>query len=345
MREEGTVILANGEEKEIFLHCVDPDISAIGSEMFEMTDGSLMVSGATMWRTTDYRTFERYPLEGEQTAPISNYIRLKDGRLLAVFGETVENIFGNRLKASNFYCVISEDDGLTFGERIPISTGNERLYLMNNRIKRLTDGRLALPMCLHPNCLLEDEKSFEGAGWITLFWSEDEGQTWSHGEWLETSQVDQLCEPTVCEMPDGHLKMLARTGRSYLYQTDSYDGGRTWCTEYSTGLRSPISPYNFWYDSYSKKYFVCWNDSFPKKPPQQPRTPMKIAVSDDGVSWETLFTLGCDPEKTYGYPAFHFTPEEIHVTYYINPGKDWSLSRIHFAAIPRSYHEKMAVKP
>jgi len=339
---EGTIILQNGETRPIFLHNLDPDKHSTGGEMFELSDGSLMVTAATRWRTYDYRTFEPYPCEPEYNG--GNFIRLKDGRVMCIFSRTVDNIYKNHLKAEDFYCAFSDDDCKTFHDPTPISTDGERLYLMNNRIKRLSDGRIALCISLHPNCLLEDTRNFEAAGWVALFYSEDEGKTWKKGEWLTAQQVDQLCEPTLCEMPDGHLKMLARTGRGYLYQTDSYDGGITWSPERPTTLRSPVSPYNFYYDPFSKRYIVCWNDSFPGFPHQYPRTPIRVAVSDDGEKWETIFTLGNNPLGTYGYPAFHFAKEEIHISYYLNPGKIWDNNRVHFAAIPRNVHEKLIAR-
>ncbi len=344
MNKEGTIILQNGEEREIFLRNLDPEKQGCGTELFELSDGRLLVTGASKWVTKDYRNFELFEYEPENFG--GNYMRLKDGRVMSIFSKTVDNIYGNHLKAADFYCSFSDDECRSFHDVTPISTDHERLYLMNNRIKRLSNGRIALCISLHPNCLLEDTRYFEAAGWITMFYSDDEGKTWQKGEWLTAEHVDQLCEPTLCEMPDGHLKMLARTGRGYLYQTDSYDGGITWSPERPTTLRSAVSPYNFHYDPFSKRYLVCWNDSFPGIPHQEPRTPIRVAVSDDGENWEPIFTLGNNPLSGYGYPAFHFTKDEIHITYYINPtpGKGWGNARTHFAAIPRDVHEKLMAR-
>ncbi len=340
MYKEGKIILQNGEEREIFLKSLNPERLGIASDFMELKDGSLLVTApGTMLVTKDYRTFEPYEVDYKYFG--SNFIRLKDGRIMSIYSERVDNIYKNELGAENFYCTFSDDECRTFHDPIPISVDNERLYLMNQRIKRLSDNTIALCISLHPNCLLEDPKNFERAGWIGLFYSKDEGQTWQKGEWLTAEYVDQLCEPTLCEMPDGHLKMLARTGRGYLYQTDSFDGGIHWTPERPTTLRSPVSPYNFQYDPFSKRYFVCWNDSFPSTLHQQPRTPLRVAVSEDGEKWETIFTLGNNPVGTYGYPAFHFAKDEIHITYYLNPGRAWADNRLHFAAITRDVHEKL----
>ena len=311
MHNEGNIILANGKEVPIFLHSMNPEKQGCGANMLELSDGSLFIACNGRFITKDYRTFEEIETVPENYG--GNYIRLKDGRVMSIFSKAVDNIYGNSLKAADFYCSFSDDECRSFHDPRPISTDHERLYLMNDRIKRLSTGRIALCICLHPNCLLGDTKYFERAGWIGMFYSDDEGQTWQKGEWLTAQHVDQLCEPTLCEMPDGHLKMLARTGRGYLYQTDSYDGGITWTPERPTTLRSAVSPYNFQYDPFSKRYYVCWNDSFPGFPHQMPRTPIKVAVSDDGEKWETLFTLGNNPLSGYGYPAFHFSKDEIHL--------------------------------
>jgi len=344
--KEGNVILSDGSTREIFLLSLNPGSQVTGGELFELNDGKLLVTaGDKTYVTEDYRYFVNYPAPKENDGR-SNLIRLKDGRVMGIIKESCENIFKNKLGACNMYAVFSEDECKTFGNRIPISVNNERLYLMQNRLKRMSNGRILLPMCLHPNCLLEDTKNFEAAGWMTCFYSDDEGQTWELGDWLEASEVDQLCEPTIEEMPDGTLKMLARTGKKYLYQSDSTDGGKTWCKEYPTTLRSPVSPYNFAYDKFSGKYFVAWNDHFPEKTHQMPRTPFRLACSDDGVNWDTVMTVGSNPDACYGYPAFHFSKDEIHLTYYINSdyGRRWDHNRLYFAAIPRNLDARLAAK-
>ncbi len=344
--KEGSVILSDGSTREIFLLSLNPGSLSTCGELFELNDGRLLVTaGDKTYVTSDYRYFENYPAPPENDGR-SNLIRLKDGRVMGIVKQGCQNKLKNSLGGCNLYAVFSDDECKTFKDPVPISVKNERLYLMQNRLKRMKNGRILLPLGLHPDCLLEDVKSFENVGWMTCFVSDDEGQSWQPGEWLAPAEVDQLCEPTVEEMHDGTLKMIARTGRKYLFQSDSADGGITWSKEYATTLRSPLSPFNFAYDKYSGKYVVVWNDHFPEKLQTQPRTPFRLAVSDDAVHWDTVMTIGSNPDAGYGYPAIHFSKDEIHLSYYINSDitRKWDSIRLYFAAIPRNLDPRLAAK-
>ena len=169
MYRDDQIIMRNGEVKDIFLFRL-ADVCTVGSAMYELSDGSLLVSSHNTYITKDYRHFEKT----EDYKANSNVVRLKDGRLLGITSKGAENIYGNHLKAENFYCRFSDDDGKTWYGEVVISEDNERLYLMNQRPKRLSTGRIILPISLHPNCLLEDTKYFEAAGWVTCFYTDDD---------------------------------------------------------------------------------------------------------------------------------------------------------------------------
>ena len=242
-------------------------------------------------------------------------LRLKDGRLLGIVPEIVDNIVSNKLKASNFYAYFSSDEGKSWRGRVPLSTDNRRLYLMNDRIVRLSTGRIIVPFSLHPNELLD--KKLESVGWVNAFYSDDEGRTWREGQWLKPTVADQLCEPTTFECADGTIKMLARTGMGYLYQTESHDGGETWCKESPTTLRSPCAPYFLRKDPYTGWVFIAWDNSFPGPSHGCPRSPLSLGVSrDDGKTWEFICDIEDDPMSSYGYPTIFFTKDDILVCYY-----------------------------
>lgn len=247
----------------------------------------------------------------------TNLLRLKDGRLLSVFSESCDNVCTNRLRAANFYASFSSDEGKSWSGRVPISTDNRRLYLMNDRVMRLKSGRILVSFSLHPNELLANLKNFEAVGWVNAFYSDDEGATWHEGARRPTTVADQLCEPNVFEAKDGSLVMLSRTGKGYLYRCDSKDAGESWSVEYPTPLRSPVAPFYMKKDPFTGWVFIAWDNSFPAPVHQYPRSPLSFAVSrDDGATWEFICDIENDPMSSYGYPSIHFTPKSILVTYY-----------------------------
>lgn len=244
-----------------------------------------------------------------------NLLRLKDGRLLSVRGFQTENALGNSLKAENFYAYFSDDEGKTWKDRVVISDNNRRLYLMNDRLVRLANGRILIIFGIHPDKLLD--KGLETVGWFIPVWSDDEGKTWHEEKAIQPRVADQLCEPMVFQREDGSLKMLARTGVGYLYQCDSYDNGVTWTCDRPTTLRSPCAPFAVRKDPYSKYVFAAWDNSFPANVHQYPRCPLSLAVSrDDGETWGLCMDIENNPMLSYGYPNIYFTEKEILISYY-----------------------------
>ena len=340
------ITMFDGSRQELHTRLMDSEAMSTGSCWCEAKDGGLiMFMGRRGKPMAAYKTYDNGITVAEEweigEGASENMIRLKDGRIMSINQQQTDNILGNDLKASNFYAYFSEDDGHTFGNRVTISAENRRLYLMNARVMRLSTGRIIVPTCIHPNHLLEEK--LETVGWVGAFWSDDEGQTWQEGEWKAPVKVDQLCEPIVCEMADGSLKMYVRTGVGYLYQLDSKDGGATWSDEYPTTLRSPCAPFTFSYDPYGEQYVCVWDNSFPGPVHQYPRTPICLAVSKDCKTWTQVCELGNDPMGSYGYPAVWYTPDSLMMSYYISDVRKFSdRNRVHLVWLKRNTHPLLA---
>ena len=322
----------DGKPTRVYLDAKGP--GSCGACLFAHKDGGIVCGIKGWYRKSEDggRTWRKlYPFARSEGAPTSgggtNPLRLKDGRLMNVWSAPAQNILSNKLGAANFYVSFSKDEGKTWEGKVPLSEDNRRLYLMNDRPIRLSTGRILVSFSLHPNELLG--KKLETVGWVNAFYSDDEGQTWHEGKWLKTTVADQLCEPTTFECKDGTIKMLARTGKGYLYETESHDGGETWCTERPTTLKSPCAPYFLRKDPYTGWVFIAWDNSFPGPQHQYTRCPLSLGVSrDDGKTWEFICDIENDPMSSYGYPSIFFTKDEILVSYYeelgyrpFNPGE------------------------
>lgn len=310
-------IVAGGTPIKLYLD--EPGSNGGWASLMRHRDGGILCASAGWYRLSEDggHTWRRLHQIGEKGG--FNNIRLRDGSLMNIWQVRTQNILTNKLGASNFYASFSKDEGRTWQGKVPISEDNRRLYLMNDRPLRLSTGRILVPFALHPNELLDQK--LETAGWAGAFYTDDEGRTWHEGQWLKTSVADQLCEPVVFECRDGSLKMLARTGMGFLYQTDSLDGGKTWCKEYPTTLRSPCAPFFVRKDPYTGWVFVAWDNSFPGPQHQYPRCPLSLGVSrDDGNTWEFVCDIENDPMSSYGYPSIFFTKDTILVSYYEQSG-------------------------
>lgn len=294
-----------------------------GAGMIALKDGSILC-GVKGWYRRSADGGKTWTKLHEYTKGAgTNLLRLKDGGIMSIVGETCQNIYSNSLKASNYYAYFSSDEGKTWGvdRRVPLSTDNRRLYLMNDRVVRLSTGRILVPFSLHPNEFLKDVKKNECVGWVNAFYSDDEGKTWHEGRRKPTTIADQLCEPAVFERKDGVLVMFCRTGKGYLFRCDSADGGESWSVERPTAFRSPVAPFYVKKDPFTGWVFVAWDNSFPAPVHQYPRSPLSFAVSkDDGDTWKFICDIENDPMSSYGYPTIYFTDRSVLVAYYEEKG-------------------------
>ena len=291
-------------------------IGSCGACLFAHKDGGIVCGIKGWYRKSDdggHTWRKLYPFAWKIGA--TNPIRLRDGRLMSVWPALLPKDPSRR----NYYASFSNDEGKTWDGKVPLSTNNRQLYLMNDRLVRLSTGRVLISFSVHPEEL--SGKKAETVGWANTFYSDDEGQTWREGQWLKATVADQLCEPITFECADGKVKMLVRTGMGFLYQADSKDGGETWGVEYPTTLRSPCAPFFLRKDPYTGWVFIAWCNSFPAPVHQYPRSPLSLGVSrDDGKTWEFICDIENDPMSNYGYPSIFFTKDTILISYYEHCG-------------------------
>ena len=119
-----------------------------------------------------------------------------------------------------------------------------------------------------------------------------------------------MIQPTLWESKDGSVHMFTRTKVGKIYRSDSYDGGKTWCTAYPTNLPNNNSGIDLDTDD-SGRIFLVYN------PVGIPgiRTPLTLAVSlDDGKTFTKIKTFETGLAE-YSYPAVVVKGDTIHITY------------------------------
>lgn len=133
-----------------------------------------------------------------------------------------------------------------------------------------------------------------------------------YGNWWPIFSI----QPTMLVHKDGSLQALCRTKSGRMSTTWSYDNGLTWPTETLTdmpqngaGIDAVTLP--------DGRFALVYND-FETLPGTSggPRSPLKVAVSDDGVHWTDAVTLEDDCIKEYSYPAVICDEEGcLHISY------------------------------
>ena len=115
-------------------------------------------------------------------------------------------------------------------------------------------------------------------------------------------------QPSILLHPGGRLQAVGRTRSGKIFETWSTDGGRTWTALALTTLPNP----NAGIDAvtlHDDRDLVVYNHT------PQGRTPLNVAISSDGRTWNPVVTLESEPGE-YSYPAVIQTNDGlVHITY------------------------------
>ncbi|NDV80379.1 exo-alpha-sialidase [Bacteroides sp. 51] len=199
----------------------------------------------------------------------------------------------------------SNDGGHTWSEGIRLP--EDILGPIKNRPFLASDGRLICPSSTEVN---PDE------GWKLHFEvTPDLGKTWAITPSLSDPNGLNAIQPSILDHGDQVLQAVARSKDGGMVDSWSYDNGRTWSDVQSFGLPNP----NSGTDAVTLRegfHLLVYNHS--EKPANKwsgPRSPLNVAISVDGVQWETILEL--ENEKgEYSYPAVVQAADGlIHITY------------------------------
>lgn len=160
--------------------------------------------------------------------------------------------------------------------------------------------------------------STEQGSWKAFFdISEDGGNTWTKTAYVEAydekGKEVQMIQPTIWQSSEG-IHAMFRTKSGYIYRSDSFDGGYTWCTAYSTGIYNN----NSGIDCVMTDNGWLWLAYNPIKV-SGIRNKLSLAVSkDNGKTWEDVTVLESTPLNLfaeYSYPAIIANGNKLFITY------------------------------
>ena len=193
--------------------------------------------------------------------------------------------------------------------------------------ERLPDGILGpiknKPVQLQNGDILAPSSS-EHAGWRVHFErSSDLGKTWRATPPLNDGETIAAIQPSILRHKDGALQALGRTRQGRIFSIGSRDDGLTWDTMRLTDLPNPSSGTDA-LTLQDGRHLLVYNHT------AKGRTPLNVAISDDGVRWQAAAVLENVPGE-YSYPAVIQTRDgRVHITY------TWRRTRVRHAVLDLS---------
>lgn len=214
------------------------------------------------------------------------------------------------------YLIRSKNGGKTWSKPVEMPEGflgpakNKPIYI---------DGRILCPA------------STEGGHWDCHFeYTDDLGKTWHRTPSLDAelnvptkdrplvetradigrvpydaSKAKRIyaIQPTILKLADGRLQMLCRTRNAKTGTAFSSDRGTTWSKMTLLDLENNQSGIDAVTLKDGRHVLIYNNFETLDGTPKGVRTPLSIAVSEDGSTWRHLLTLEESPISQYSYPS------------------------------------------
>lgn len=266
------------------------------------------------------------PAEKLGTANIMSVsaIRQNDGRIGFYF---LAKLFDDEKTLSGLHSIIGRaltTDGVNFEiERCGFNAPKGYYVFNNDRLIRLSDGRLVYPAALLKN----------GQCSSTVFVSKDDGASFTIHEIMlympaEIKNVKGLEEPGIIEHKDGSIRLWMRTDMGYQYESYSYDGLKSFTNPVPSEFTSPCSPMEIERDECGTLYTIynpipTYNGRDTSFASHGGRNPLVIRKStDDGKTWGECYIIESDYERGFCYPSMFFTKDKSLLVAYCRGGGD-----------------------
>ena len=211
----------------------------------------------------------------------------------------------------------SSDEGKTWSQ--PTRLPGDIAGPIKNKPVMLSDGRL---LC---------GSSTEDQGWrVHMEWTSDTGKTWERTEVLCDGKTIGAIQPTILRQGTKLIILCRPRIPGHVLQAESKDDGRTWSPLVPAGLPNPGSGIDGVTLS-SGRHLLVYNHTI------LGRSPINLAASDDGQTWQAAVLLESELGKEFSYPAILQTSDGlVHISY------TWKRKKVrHFVVDPA----KLVLRP
>lgn len=211
----------------------------------------------------------------------------------------------------------SADDGKTWSQPRRLPEGI--LGPIKNKPVQLPDGSI---LC---------GSSTEGSGgWRVHFErTSDFGKTWTATAPVNDGKTIGAIQPSILFYPGGKLQAVGRTRNDKVFQIWSDDNGRSWGQMTLLDLPNPNSGIDA-VTLRDGRQLLVYNHNVRTGSKNKGRSPLNVALSNDGTNWLAALVLEDDLKAPNGfaYPAVIQTSDGlVHITY------TWERKRIKHVVI------------
>lgn len=207
----------------------------------------------------------------------------------------------------------SHDGGRTWSKATPLPQGVDGAT--KNKPVLLDNGVLLCP---------------DNSSTLRFDRTDDYGKTWLEPSVVPNPKGLGAIQPTILVHEDGRLQALGRSQCGSIVTSWSEDNGVTWSPLERTNLPNNYSGIDAVTLADGRHLLVYNHSATPEGAWGGPRTPLNVAVSEDGVHWQAALVLE-DERGEYSYPGVIQTDDgKVHVIY------TWHRTRMKHAVLDPS---------
>ena len=259
-------------------------------------------------------------------------------------GMNVMSVSFLRLKSGEvlfFYCVKntktdlklhvrrSADEAKTWSEPMRITPATGYHVINNARAVQLSDGRIICPVAWTEEAIRQGEVYR-----TVVYFSDDEGRSWTRGKGETFCAKRGAMEPGVIELKDGRLLQIIRTQFGLIWHAYSLDRGDTWSEAKPWTVVTPEAPSTLVRLPDNGDFLLVYNPIAQMSGVSHSgrRTPMAAAISsDEGQTWRKMKLVEDDLTRTYAYFSVRLHAGRVFLVYHSSQ-HDWSTLK--FKSIP-----------